>query len=130
MNTTALGAWLRHLRELKGLSLRHLGDRADLDHAYIYRMERGDKGAPSAEVIARLAQALELGTREREILEYVADRPDTDLRFVDLIIEDETISADEFFAAAGTVYRGRTRPDPKTMIERARRLLKEDSDDG
>lgn len=130
MNTSALGVMLRHLREKNRLSLRRLGDLAELDHAYIYRLEKGDKGSPSVDVVERLARALELSTRDREILEFVAERPDTDPRFAELAMEDQTISADEFFAAASAVYRGRARPDPRTMIERARRLLRDESENG
>lgn len=130
MSTTALGILLRHLRERSELSLRELGDRADLDHAYIYRLETGHKVAPSTDVTARLARALELTTREREILECVAERPGTDPRLAELAAEDPTISSEEFFTAAGTTFRGRARPDPRTMIERARRMLRDEADDG
>lgn len=130
MDTSALGIMLRHLRDKKQLSLRRLGELAELDHAYIYRLEKGDKGSPSLDVLDRLARALELSTRDREILEFIAERPDTDPRFAELAMEDQTISADEFFTAASAVYRGRARPDPRIMIERARRLLRDESEDG
>lgn len=130
MDATALGVLLRHLREQSGLSLRELGERADLDHAYIYRLEKGEKGAPSEEVVVRIARALGLGIRDWEILQFVAERPDTDPRFAELAIEDPTITADVFFAAAGAVYRGRARRDPRTMIERARRMLTDEAEDG
>lgn len=130
MSTTAFGILLRHLRGQSKLSLRELGEQADLDHAYIYRLEKGDKIAPSADVTDRLARALQLTTRDREILEYVADRSETDPRFAELAAEDPSISSDEFFAAAGAAFRGRARPEPRIMIERARRMLRDEVDDG
>lgn len=130
MSTTALGILLRHLREEGNLSLRELGDRANLDHAYIYRLEKGDKGAPSEEVVARLAKALELMDREREILEFVAGWPDTDPELARLATTDHSITSEEFSAAAAPAFRGRARPDPRTLIERARRILREEAEDG
>ena len=50
MAQPAFGLLLQHLREEKGLSLRDLAKLAEIDHAYIYRLEAGDKESPSDEV--------------------------------------------------------------------------------
>ena len=41
MPAPALGSVLRALREKRGLSLRELGQLAEVDHAYIHRLETG-----------------------------------------------------------------------------------------
>ena len=46
MGDSALGSVMRALREKRGLSLRDLGTLAETDHAYIAKIERGDKEAP------------------------------------------------------------------------------------
>src|SRR5205823_3947672 len=48
----AFGLLLESLREERGLSLRELGQLADIDHAYIYRLEAGDKESPSEDALA------------------------------------------------------------------------------
>ena len=44
MPESALGFLIRFLREQRGLSLRELGRLAGVDHAYIHRLETGEKG--------------------------------------------------------------------------------------
>jgi len=46
MAQPALGLLLQHLREDRRLSLRELGQLAEIDHAYVYRLENGDKESP------------------------------------------------------------------------------------
>ena len=51
MDQAALGLMLQHLREKRGLKLRELAQLANVDHAYIYRLETGAKERPSDEVL-------------------------------------------------------------------------------
>ena len=74
---SALGFLLQHLRERRGLSLRELGQLAQTDHAYIYRLEQGEKGAPSEDVLLRLIRALKAERREAEMLRFLAAHPET-----------------------------------------------------
>ena len=67
MKKDGLGFLLQHLRERRGLSLRELGQLAQTDHAYIYRLEQGEKGAPSEDVLLRLIRALKAERREAEL---------------------------------------------------------------
>ena len=72
MPETALGTWLKGLRDRRGLSLRDLAERSDVDHAYIYRLETGAKEAPSDEVVDKLLSALTPPKRDDEILRFLA----------------------------------------------------------
>jgi transcriptional regulator with XRE-family HTH domain len=38
MPETALGVWLKGLRDRRDLSLRDVAERSEVDHAYIYRI--------------------------------------------------------------------------------------------
>jgi transcriptional regulator with XRE-family HTH domain len=53
-----LGEKLKLLREIRGLTYRQLGEQAQVDHAWIYRLERGQGHNLSLEAGKRLALAL------------------------------------------------------------------------
>ena len=82
LKKTGLGFLLQHLRERRGLSLREFGQLADTDraafsNAYIYRLEQGEKAAPSDDVLVRLIRALKADRREAEMLRFLAAHPET-----------------------------------------------------
>jgi transcriptional regulator with XRE-family HTH domain len=129
MTQAALGFLLKILRARRGLSLRELGRLADVDHAYIYRLETGDKESPSPEVLAKLIKALKPDKREADILHYLSNHVDTTTELVDLAVNDPTISAEIFTAVAGMAHRGK-RPNYVERIQLVRRILEEESGDG
>jgi transcriptional regulator with XRE-family HTH domain len=55
----ALGQAIRRLREVKGLSQESLALLADVDRAYVGRVERGDNAAALL-TLKRIADALEI----------------------------------------------------------------------
>ena len=55
-----LGRKLRERRETLGMSLRQLEEKSGVFNVTIMRIERGDSTDPSAEKLARLAEALDL----------------------------------------------------------------------
>lgn len=62
------GTYISELREKKGFSLRELERKAgELSHVYIWRLEKGDRDAPSQETLDKLFKALELDPREQEL---------------------------------------------------------------
>ncbi len=125
MKKNGLGFLLRFLRERRGLSLRELGQLAQTDHAYIYRLEQGEKGTPSEDVLARLIRALKADRREAEMLRFLAEHPDTADDLVAEVLNDPTVSYDEFAAAAGATFRGGARPNYAQLLARVRRILSE-----
>lgn len=63
VNLTAsnrLGELLRALREEKGYTLRQLEEMTNVTASYLYRIETGNRKAPSINVVHRLAEALEV----------------------------------------------------------------------
>ena len=125
LDESAIGLLLHFLREERGLSLRELSQLADVDHAYIYRLETGDKESPSAEVLSRLIRALRAGKREALMLRFLAEHPATDVALVQLVLKDKTVTYDIFATAAGTAFRGAARPDYAKIIELVRRIMGE-----
>lgn len=63
---TAFGKRLRELREAKGMTQEALAHEADLDRAYVSRVERGERNI-SLENIERLALALGVKIRVSSI---------------------------------------------------------------
>jgi transcriptional regulator with XRE-family HTH domain len=124
MQETGLGVLLQHLREKRGLSLRELGQLSGVDHAYIYRLETGEKEAPSEEVVSKLVRALKSGKRDADMLLYLASHPQTDAEVVRHMTSDETIPNEVLAMVSGASFRG-NRPDYVKLIARARALLAE-----
>jgi len=124
---SALGLVLRALREARGLALREVATLATVDHAYIYRLEIGEKEAPSSEVIAKLIKVLRPSKRDQAILQHVSQIKDVDPDLVAYVMATSDIGFDEYATAAGTRLRG-ARPEPAVLIARARRMLEDDSD--
>lgn len=130
MADTALGTLLRFLREARGLSLRELAQLADVDHAYIYRLETGIKESPSNDILSKLIRALKAGKREAEMMRYVADHGNTDAGLIDHVLKDSTVDFETFASVASVAYRGAGRPDYAKLIERVRRIVGEEQAGG
>lgn len=126
MPQTGLGVALRHLRERRALSLREAGLLSSVDHAYIYRLETGEKESPSDELLIKLLKALKPSEREGEIVKWLVEHPVADPQLVLFVLNDANIGVDIFAAAAGVRHRGTTRPDPATLIARIKRAFEED----
>lgn len=129
MPETALGLWLKGLREERKLSLRELGQRSDVDHAYIHRLETGAKEAPSPDVLDKLAQALTASKRDCDVLRQLARHSSVDPNILDFVRKDQSISADELQMLSTVVHRG-MRADYATSLARIRRMMMDDDDDG
>ena len=129
VDESALGFLLRALREARGLRLREVGQLADVDHAYVYRLETGAKQSPSGEVLSRLIRALKAGKREALMLRFLAEHPATDAALVKVVLADKGIAYDVFAAVAGIAFRGTARPDYSKQIELVRRIMDEANGD-
>ena len=129
LNESALGVLLRSLRDERGLNLRELGLLAEVDHAYIYRLETGAKESPSEEVLSKLIRALKAGKREALMLRFLAEHPTTDSALVKLALMDKTVTYDIFAVTAGTAFRGSARPDYAKIISLVRRIMDEENGD-
>ena len=74
MSSSAFGVVLRRLRDGRGLSLREVSQLSRLDHAYVHRLETGEKEAPSDETLGRLFRALKPTKRHERILRQSSPR--------------------------------------------------------
>src|ERR1700722_20037573 len=124
MPESALGLWLRALREESKLSLRELGQRSDVYPAYIHRLETGVKEAPSEDVLAKLATALSATSRDGEVLRFLVNNTTCDPGMLEFVRKDQTITRDELQMLTTMVNRG-ARPDYATSLARIRRIMME-----
>src|ERR1043165_8653678 len=112
MSANGLGTAITKLRERRTLSIRELSTLADVDHAYISRLENGEKTNPSPDAIERLLKGLKPGEREGRMLRWLSEHPDADPKLVAQVLEDSQVTFEEFTIVAATVHRGPVRPDP------------------
>ncbi|MBS1942168.1 MAG: helix-turn-helix domain-containing protein [Bacteroidetes bacterium] len=128
MSQTGLGVALKTLRERRTLSLREIGQLSSVDHAYVHRLESGEKTNPSTDLVEKLLKVLKPGERDAALVLWLVDHAEADPRLVEFVLNDPSISIEIFSAAAGVRHRGNTRPDPATLIARIQRAF-EDEDD-
>lgn len=128
MQQTGLGVALKVLRDRRTLSLRELGQLSTVDHAYVHRLETGDKTNPTPELVSKLVKVLKPSERDAEIVRWLVEHPDTDPELVRYVLEQADIDTDIFMAAAGVRHRGNARPDPATLIARIRRAFEDDDE--
>ena len=129
MPQTGLGVAIKTLRERRTLSLREIGQLSSVDHAYVYRLETGEKTNPSPEMIEKLLNVLKPSERDAALVTWLVDHADADPSLVQFVLQDPSIGIDVFTMAAGVRHRGNTRPDPATLIARIKRALEDDDED-
>ncbi len=126
MTANGFGTALTKLRERRTLSIRELSTLAGVDHAYVYRLEAGEKTNPSDDAIAKLIKGLKPSDRDARVLKWLAEHADADAKLVLHVLDDATVTFEEFATAAASVHRGSVRPEPAKLIERVRKILSEE----
>lgn len=76
-----LAGFIKQERGEKELSFRDLDRASELDHAYIWRLEKGTKTSPSEASLEKLAGALGLDDRQRDVLYLLAEQSVDDALF-------------------------------------------------
>ena len=128
MPQTGLGVALKNLRHRRTLSLRELGQLTSVDHAYVHRLETGEKTNPSQDLVEKLLRVLKPGERDTALVMWLVDHADADRSLVEFVLQDPSISIDIFSAAAGVRHRGNARPDPATLIARIKKAFDDEDD--
>lgn len=129
MPQTGLGVAIKTLRERRTLSLREIGQLSSVDHAYIHRLETGEKTNPSQDLVDKLVKVLKPSERDAVLVTWLSNHADADPNLVEFVLQDSSISIDIFTAAAGVRHRGNVRPDPATLIARIKRAFEDDDED-
>ncbi len=114
-----LACYIATMRERKELSFRELEKRAgDLDHAYIWRLEKGDRVAPSEDVVSRLSRALELDDRECNVFRLLAKSVAIEDSLYRLMISRLDIPWEDFEDVATMSFRGERPNTEEAWIKR------------
>ena len=117
------GGFLERLRNEKGLSFRQLGQLANIDHAYVHRLETGEKADPSDDIVNGLIRGLRPGERKARILRLlVGQSVDEDL--LNEVLEDTEVAIEDFESAAKMRSRGRPigREAWRRVLEQIRKI--------
>ena len=117
----SFGYALRKFREGRGLSLRELGTLCGIDHAYIHRLEKDEKTAPSDDVIEALARNLKLNARRTRMLRFLVGK-NADEALIDLFLEEEERPVEVFESLATMSFRGKRPDDGDSWKKLAERL--------
>jgi len=119
------GTALKFFRNERGFSLRDLGVLSKVDHAYIHRLEAGDKSSPSEDILQNLSKALKLNKRKFSICKILIDHPVTEQLF-EVILEDDERPIEVFQAAAQASFRGAkpsSKDDWRTWLDGIENML-------
>lgn len=129
MAQTGLGVAIKTLRERRTLSLREAAQLASVDHAYVYRLETGEKTKPSLELVEKLMRVFNASERDTSMAAWLVDHAETDPSLVEFALQNPSVSIDVFTTAAGVRHRGNVRPDPATLIARVQKAFEDDDDE-
>jgi transcriptional regulator with XRE-family HTH domain len=124
MAQNGLGLLLRKLREARGLSSRELGQLADVDHTYVYRLETGEKQSPSEDILGRLLRVLKAPAREVEMAQFLTTN-DVNPDWVEHVLGTD-LTAEMFEMGASMRHRGGARPDMEAIEARVRRAFEDE----
>jgi transcriptional regulator with XRE-family HTH domain len=105
----SFGYALGKFRESRGLSLREFGKLCGIDHAYVHRLEKDEKTAPSEEVVESFARALKLNPRRGRLLRMLVGKT-VNTQLIDVFIEDEERPLELLEPLAQMSFRGK-RPE-------------------
>lgn len=126
----SFGYALRKFREDRNLSLREFGKLCEVDHAYIHRLEKDEKTAPSEQVIDSFVRALKLSPRRAGLLRLLVGKTVNE-QLVDVFIEDEGRPLDLLEPAHQMSFRGKrpeTKEEWRRHIDRLAALFDEDEE--
>ena len=103
MDETNFGNFLRSLREKQRMSLREAERVSGVSNAYIAQMEKGDRPAPSPDILKKLAKAYNITVRELLLRAEYLDEPEV------TATEEERIEAAFQYVLADPDYKLGTR---------------------
>jgi transcriptional regulator with XRE-family HTH domain len=109
-----LGEFIRQQRSLGQLSLRKLAEKADVSNPYLSQIERGLK-RPSAEILRRLARALEISSEELYVRAGILDERDDHPDVITEVRRDPHLSEDQKKTLI-TIYESFRREDAEPDI--------------
>ena len=121
----SFGYALRTFRQARNLSLREFGKLCDIDHAYVHRLEREERTAPSDQVVDAFARTLKLTPRRGHLLRLLVGKR-LHPTLIDLFLEDDDRPLDLLEPAHHMSFRGKrpeTKDEWRRHVDRLARLF-------
>ena len=115
MEESNFGQFLKSLREKQRLSLREAEKESGVSNAYITQMEKGDRPAPSPDILKKLARAYNITVRELLLRAGYLDEPEV------TATEEERIEAAFQYVLADPDYKLGTRIREEELDTRGKR---------
>jgi transcriptional regulator with XRE-family HTH domain len=103
MEESNFGQFLKSLRERQRMSLRDVEKESGVSNAYIAQLEKGDRPAPSPDILKKLARAYNVTVRELLMRAGYLDEPEV------TATEEERIEAAFQYVLADPDYKLGTR---------------------
>ncbi|MDP2731024.1 MAG: helix-turn-helix transcriptional regulator [Dehalococcoidales bacterium] len=103
MEESNFGHFLKSLRDRQRMSLRDVERESGVSNAYIAQLEKGDRPAPSPDILKKLARAYNVTVRELLLRAGYLDEPEVSAT------EDERIEAAFQYVLADPDYKLGTR---------------------
>ena len=103
MEESNFGYFLKNLRDRQRMSLRDVERESGVSNAYIAQLEKGDRPAPSADILKKLARAYNVTVRELLLRAGYLDEPEVSAT------EEERIEAAFQYVLADPDYKLGTR---------------------
>jgi HTH-type transcriptional regulator, competence development regulator len=126
------GELLKRFREERQFTLRDLGKLSEVDHAYVYRLETGEKSTPSEDTIKALTKALKLDSRKAHMLSFLAVQ-EAPSGLVEIVLDEPEHDLADFESVAAMSHRGarpKTRDDWRRLLGMVRGVREEFEKDG
>lgn len=117
MDDRSFGEYLKGLRKRQRMSLREVEGESGVSNAYVAQIERGDRPAPSPEILRKLAAAYKVTVRELLEKAGYLDEPETKMS------EEEAVDRAYNYAIGDPEFRMGTRQPPEGLTLEAKKYI-------
>jgi len=117
MGDPSFGEYLKGLREKQRMSLREAEKESGVSNAYIAQIERGDRPAPSPDILRKLASAYKVTVKE--LLEKAGYLEEPEMK----MSEEETVDRAYRYAIEDPEFRMGTRQPPEGLTLEGKKYI-------
>ncbi len=117
MDDRSFGQYLKSLRERQRMSLREAERERGVSNAFIAQIERGDRPAPSPDILRKLAAAYKVTVRELLEKAGYLDEPEMKMS------EEERVERAYRYAVEDPEFRMGTRQPPEELSLEAKKYI-------